>query len=190
MAKKTTSVGEDRRRGSRRVGSRGWRWLESTEDLQREAFGHDWEAIGRTPANQAASLRDNLFASLIELAETAREFSWKSWATDEPFINRRRVINELVDVMHFVANMLVTLNVDDDGWAEAYQAKQQENRDRQQSGYAVRDASRNRASTAIRDFAKSQTTRGIIPPKCQCADGVPYQPISGPVRCRTCFKEI
>ena len=64
----------------------------------------------------------------------SREFSWKYWATDDPFVNREEVIEELVDVNHFVANMLVAVGVTDDEWEAAYRGKQQVNRERQASG--------------------------------------------------------
>ena len=115
---------------------RGWRWLASTEALQREAFG-------LTPpddaAGVAATLKDNLLAATIELAETSVEFSWKYWAVDAPFFNRERIVEELVDVNHFVANMLVAMRVTDEEWEAAYQAKQEKNRRRMASGeYSAR----------------------------------------------------
>lgn len=111
-----------------------WRWLESTVDLQRDYFRFDWEKIGRTPDQVAASLKDNTFAISVELAEAAVEYSWKHWATDEPFVNRERVLEELVDVGHFLANMLVAMGVTDAEWEAAYQAKQEKNRSRMRSG--------------------------------------------------------
>lgn len=130
------------REGQREDGSpseRGWRWLDSTVALQRDYFGFDWEAIGRTTRNVAASLKDNSFAIAVELAEASVEYSWKHWATDEPFVNRERVIEELVDVGHFLANMLVALDVTDAEWEEHYQRKQEKNRRRMRSGtYSAR----------------------------------------------------
>lgn len=111
-----------------------WRWLGSTEVLQRESFGFDWEKIGRTPANVAASLKDNTFAAHVELSEASVEYSWKHWAVDESFVNRDRVLAELVDVGHFVANMLIALGVDDVEWETAYRAKQDKNRRRMATG--------------------------------------------------------
>lgn len=75
---------------------------------------------------------------MIEIAEVFREFSWKYWAQDNPFINREKVIGELVDVGHFIANCLVALDVSDAEWEAAYRAKQDENRRRQRDGYAAR----------------------------------------------------
>lgn len=111
-----------------------WRWLDSTVSLQRDYFRFDWETLGRTPELVAASLKDNSFAILVELAEGSVEYSWKHWARDEPFVNRERVLAELVDVGHFVANMLVALDVNDDEWQAAYMEKQEKNRRRMRSG--------------------------------------------------------
>ena len=112
----------------------GWRWLGSTVELQRDYFGFDWEKVGRNTAAVAASLKDNSFAIVVELAETSVEFSWKHWAKDDPFVNRDRVLEELVDVGHFLANMLVAIGVTDAEWAVAYQDKQEKNRRRMSSG--------------------------------------------------------
>ena len=75
----------------------------------------------------------------MELAEASREFSWKAWARDVAFYNRDRLVAELVDVSHFIANMLVAMGVTDEEWEAAYRAKQQINRQRQLDGYTVRD---------------------------------------------------
>lgn len=115
---------------------RRWRWLESTRRLQQEAYGRSQPD---SVAGQALALKENLLAALVELAgEVPREFAWKFWAHDEPFINRQKLLDELVDVGHFLANMLDAIGVTDDEWEAAYQAKQQKNRQRQLDGYTVR----------------------------------------------------
>lgn len=111
---------------------RPWRWLESTVELQRDYFR---QPVGERPIpEQAASLKDNAFALIMELAEMAVEYKWKPWSIDEPYVNRERVLKEAVDAGHFLANMLVAIGVTDEEWEEAYQAKQQINRERMMSG--------------------------------------------------------
>ena len=61
------------------------------------------------------------------------EYSWKHWATDAPFVERQRVLEEAVDAGHFLANILVAIGVTDEEWEEAYQAKQERNRERMRS---------------------------------------------------------
>lgn len=111
-----------------------WKWLESTVELQRDFFGFDWEKIGRGPEAVAASLKDNSFAIMVELAEASIEYSWKHWATDVAFVKRDRAVKELVDVGHFLANMLIALEVTDEEWEKLYQEKQEINRQRAASG--------------------------------------------------------
>ena len=130
------AVGGYRSRGH--VHPKRWRWLESTVTLQREAYGFDWTDVGVTTELIAANLKDNLFAALVELGEVSREFSWKSWAHDKPFVHRQKSIEEIVDAAHFLANMLIALDVNDEEWEAAYQAKQAVNRQRQLDGYSAR----------------------------------------------------
>jgi len=116
--------------------ARPWRWLASTVKLQDEAYG---VTPTRDVVTRAKLLKENLFAAIIELAEASREFSWKSWAHDIAFFNRDRLLEELVDVAHFIANMLVSMGVTDEEWEAAYQAKQAVNRQRQIDGYKVKE---------------------------------------------------
>ena len=114
---------------------RRWRWLRSTRRLQEEAYG--WTRPDSV-AGQVASLKENILAALVELAgEVPREFHWKFWAHDEPWVNREAILEEIVDVQHFLANMLVTIGVTDDEYEAAYIAKQEKNRQRQRDGYTV-----------------------------------------------------
>ena len=78
---------------------------------------------------------------MIEVAEISGEFAWKPWAVDHPFINRDALLEEIVDVNHFLGNMLVYLGVTDSEYEAAYRRKQAINRDRQArpDGYKVRD---------------------------------------------------
>ena len=71
------------------------------------------------------------------MGEIPREFHWKSWSHARPFFHRARILEEVVDVMHFLANILVAVGVTDDEFEQAYQAKQAINRTRQRDGYAA-----------------------------------------------------
>lgn len=119
-----------------------WQWLKSTRALQMGTYGYDldWFEEGlrlEAPAvlkELAAYISWNSFAAFQELAEMNVEFSWKPWAVDQPFINRERILNEIVDVNHFLGNILTALGVTDEEYAAVYQAKQQKNRERAASG--------------------------------------------------------
>lgn len=115
-----------------------WRWLESTVALQRDAYGHEWPAGERDSAAVAESLKENVLAAAVELlGELPREFHWKYWSHAVPFFNRRRILEEIVDVLHFIANCLVAIGVTDDELEEAYREKQAENRRRQLDSYVA-----------------------------------------------------
>lgn len=113
-----------------------WSWLGSTVELQREAYGH--VADPGDAAKTARSIYDNLFALAVEaLGELPREFHWKYWSHDDPFVNRDRVLKEAVDIGHFLANILVAIGVTDTEWEAAYRRKQDVNRQRQAEGYSA-----------------------------------------------------
>lgn len=119
-----------------------WQWLRSTYGLQVGTYGYDldWFAEGLrlgapSVIKELARYIDwNMTAAVQELAEARVEFSWKPWAVDDPFVNRERLINEMVDVNHFIGNVLTAMGVTDEEYEIAYQAKQQKNRERAASG--------------------------------------------------------
>jgi hypothetical protein len=119
-----------------------WQWLSSTYELQSETYEYPltWFSQGLRLGSSAvikelAGYIDwNMTAAGQELAEARVEFSWKPWATDAPFVNKERLLDELVDVNHFIGNILVAMGVTDEEYAAAYQRKQQKNRDRAASG--------------------------------------------------------
>lgn len=115
--------------------SDGWtfgEWLMRTRVLQREAFGVDPYRLEGTEREEY--VRWNVLAAEDELHEALGEISWKPWASKEYF-NREEFIGELVDVLHFVANLLAVSGVSGDELTTRYSSKQQKNRDRQSSGY-------------------------------------------------------
>lgn len=123
-----------------------WNWLGSTRALQREAFGHNWDEIVALGDDAYAvelgrSIRSNVTALQAELGEFLQELGpqWKDWTSGPPPVlmheTRRRAVSELVDVGHFLANLLVALRVTDDEWESVYRSKQQRNRDRQAATY-------------------------------------------------------
>lgn len=113
-----------------------WKWLAATKKLQEDTYGYVFEHNDPLVHPQIVSqyLDWNTTAAVQELAEIREEFSWKPWATDSPFVNPIRVKQEIVDVMHFLGNMLVACGVDDEEFWEAYRAKQEINKQRQTSG--------------------------------------------------------
>lgn len=110
-----------------------WNWLASTKALQEEAFGRDFSS--QDPDEFADAIVMNHSALIVELGEFMAEVGWKDWATPRGWVNRDAAIGELVDAGHFLANLLVRLEVTDAEWEQRYRAKQEINRNRQRSGY-------------------------------------------------------
>ncbi len=120
-----------------------WRWLDSTRDLQREAFGLDPDRDVGVPANMAERVKDNALAAIVEIVEMLNEVKWKYWSHETPWVRRDKVLKEAVDVNHFIANALVAVGITDEEYEEAYRAKQAENRARQIEKYVSAQAKEN-----------------------------------------------
>jgi dUTPase len=111
-----------------------WQWLREVRQLQERTFGYDFAAIAADSAELAKFLTWNAFAAFVEVAEASVEFSWAPWARDEPFANRERIRDEVIDVLHFLGNALVAIGVDDEELAAAYSIKDGIIRSREASG--------------------------------------------------------
>lgn len=110
-----------------------WRWLASTRELQERYFNRDFD--NQEPDEFADAIVMNHSALICELTEFMDEIGWKDWAAPRGWVNRDAAVGELVDVAHFLANLLLRLNVDDDEWEQRYRAKQEVNRQRKRSSY-------------------------------------------------------
>lgn len=107
-------------------------WLKKTRELQIEAYGKDPSEL------EGADLQFytiwNAWAAVKELSEATDETRWKPWAVldpDEPIIDKGPFLKEIIDVQHFIANLLVAAKVTDEEYDQAYLDKMQVNRDRQ-----------------------------------------------------------
>jgi hypothetical protein len=111
-----------------------WRWLASTRDLQVRAYGDtNWPKEGDALAD---SVMMNVLALTNELqAEVLPEVGWKPWAQPRGWVNREAYLKELVDVGHFLANLLIAVGCTDEEWERLYRAKQELNLRRQRVGY-------------------------------------------------------
>jgi dimeric dUTPase (all-alpha-NTP-PPase superfamily) len=110
-------------------------WLEETGRLQREAFDVNVDLL--PDVELADYITWNVTALVAELGEFLAEVpSWKPWVADRgKVIHRDRAVQELVDVLHFVANLACALGLSDDELSARYAAKQQVNRSRQAGLY-------------------------------------------------------
>jgi hypothetical protein len=120
------------------------KWLEKTKQLQIDVYDADYSKFhGDSPEDLNALIeyiRWNMLAIDDELAEVRQAISWKPWQHDEPYADRKEIVKECVDVLHFVANILCAAGATDEELDAEYLAKMQKNADRQKNGYRVLDA--------------------------------------------------
>ena len=114
----------------------GWLW--STRKLQEGYFGVDYDKLQSTPNDLADYLMWNNLAARDELSEVLQEISWKPWSKVRGTFDKERVLDECVDVLHFVANTMVACGITDTELDEAYFDKMEENRRRMTEGYTQR----------------------------------------------------
>jgi len=79
-----------------------------------------------------------------ELAELTDSVPWKWWAKYQEFDEQNAKI-EVIDMLHFLISMAQVLGMTADDVYDLYTQKHKVNHERQDSGYAVKDDSDNRA---------------------------------------------
>jgi len=118
-------------------------WLRKTKDLQKNVYFINYDEMeGDKPQNirkLVEYMRWNMLAIDDELAEMRQAISWKPWQHDEPYADREEVIKEAVDVLHFVANIIVAAGGTDEELNKFYLEKMEKNRQRQLKGYKVKE---------------------------------------------------
>lgn len=110
-------------------------WLAETRELQVQSYGKDPARLDLL--EWLDYLRDQTLAAFVELGEYIQNFKWKPWAKEPQFPNsdaRDDAIEEMVDVLHFIANNLVAMGVTDEELTAMYEYKMQVNRDRMAAG--------------------------------------------------------
>jgi dimeric dUTPase (all-alpha-NTP-PPase superfamily) len=114
------------------------RFIEHQRQLQINVFGDNrprplkGEELGE-------SVRMNVIACEHELHEALDEMpGWKGWSSRIPeIVNRDKYVEELVDAAHFLANLLLAADVDDEEFERVYRDKDVVNAERQKAGYDV-----------------------------------------------------
>lgn len=111
-------------------------WLGSTLDLQIKSYGQDPSKL--EGEERMDFIRWNILAATDELHEALNETGWKPWVTSN-HLNREEFIGEMVDVLHFIANLLVTAGCTGEELGRRYAEKQYRNAKRQEEGYTGTD---------------------------------------------------
>jgi phosphopantothenoylcysteine synthetase/decarboxylase len=118
-------------------------WLRRTRDLQENVYFINYEEMeGDKPQNirkLVEYMRWNMLAIDDELAEMRQAISWKPWQHDAPYADREEIVKEAVDVLHFVANIIVAAGGTDEMLDKFYIEKMERNKERQLKGYKVKE---------------------------------------------------
>jgi hypothetical protein len=118
-------------------------WLRRTRDLQKDVYFINYEEMeGDKPQNirkLVEYMRWNMLAIDDELAEMRQAISWKPWQHDAPYADREEIVKEAVDVLHFVANIIVAAGGTDEMLDKFYLEKMERNKERQLKGYKIKD---------------------------------------------------
>lgn len=118
-------------------------WIRRTKDLQKNVYFINFDEMsGDKPQNirnLVEYMRWNMLAIDDELAEMRQAISWKPWQHDEPYADRDEILKEAVDVLHFVANIIVAAGGTDEELDKIYLEKMEKNKKRQLEGYKVKD---------------------------------------------------
>ena len=116
--------------------------LRKTRDLQKNVYFIDFDEMAGDDPRRIRKLveymRWNMLAIDDELAEMRQAISWKPWQHDEPYADREEIIKEAVDVLHFVANIIVAAGGTDEVLDRLYLEKMEKNKKRQIEGYKVK----------------------------------------------------
>lgn len=129
-----------------------WEWIKTTEQLQIDAYGNDLRNASGSDRDQ--HIRDNVLAATDELHEVLGETSWKPWSTETGVVNKENFKGEIVDVLHFVGNLIILANITEEELWEAYREKQNRNRQRMSKagGY---QASKNKCPNCSRELDRA-----------------------------------
>lgn len=100
--------------------------------LQEDSYGFNFDTM--TEEERVLFAKDQILALLDEGHEALAEIGWKPWATSR-HMNRDAFVAELVDVWHFLMNLLLSARVTPHEFFSLYVAKNEKNAKRQREGY-------------------------------------------------------
>lgn len=106
--------------------------LAAQKRLQEESFGFNFDTM--TDEEKITFITWNTLAMTDELHEALAETGWKPWASSK-HINRKEFVGELIDALHFLANLFVVVGASEEEILERYKAKRDVNAKRQAEGY-------------------------------------------------------
>ena len=135
-------TGASPRLAAARARQGGWLRIESARQMQEEVYGYDFRTMRTNTRALCDYLTHMALAAFSELAEVLYEFEWKRWTTDQAWVDRDRVIEELIDMDMFSDNMKAALGCSDEEYHRRYTGTQARNRKRMAEGYTQKESRR------------------------------------------------
>ena len=107
------------------------------KDRLHEMFDMQFRFMKRLKVTKATpdNLRTMFTAITVELAELMQELNWKPWKKTRKYSDTDKVLEEYVDVFHFVMELGLLLGICPRVLYEAYLEKMRVNIKRQKGGY-------------------------------------------------------
>lgn len=109
-------------------------WLKHTLDRQMSIYGMP-HPNDMSKEEVICRVQTQVVAIVAELGELLREFDWKPWTKGPRGIDRDNMTGEMVDLLHFAANILVLVGCTDSELLDRYEMKASANAQRQAAGY-------------------------------------------------------
>jgi hypothetical protein len=136
--------------------------FELQSKLQFQSYGRVPQRM--LPGERIQYVKDMVLAATVELGEALDETQWKPWALGSNRINVDAYVGELVDVWHFLMNLLLAAGYDPAGAAdklyEGYLVKRGVNEKRAAEGYDAVSTKCVSCRRALDDRAVSCWRRG------------------------------
>ena len=142
-------------------------WIKRTKDLQTDVYYINFDDMSGDKDAYIRRLMEymrwNMLAIDDELAEMRQAISWKPWQHDKPYADHEEIVKEAVDVLHFVANIIVAAGGTDEMLDKFYIEKMERNKQRQLDGYKVKEIG---VKCALCARAIDDVGRGASPDTC------------------------
>lgn len=87
----------------------------------------DWPAGAPLPEGNEGAAKSHLLAAIHECAEAMNELNWKPWKANKKVIDRDAFTTELMDIVQFVANAALVMDISAEELAGALELKWEEN---------------------------------------------------------------
>ena len=76
-----------------------------------------------------------ILAGVAEMVEVLNEMNWKPWKKVKKQVNEKKIKEELIDVLHFVIELMIIWRVSPEDAFKAFTKKHLINMERQKGGY-------------------------------------------------------